>query len=143
MFILALVFAVVMVTIFLICFILIMPMVSVPVIFVTPDKFLAIRSMSPVFSIFCPVYIIMQIRTRVIQNYFTAMIKIEIWVSRRKIIGKCPTTSSQVNKLMSRNKIITLDIRDIIIIHVIISDGSPGRLIVNIDAEGYLCRYPV
>jgi hypothetical protein len=74
MFILALVFSIVVMTIFFICFILIMPMVSVPVIIASPDKFLAIWSMSPELSIFCPIYIIMQIGTGVIQNYFMAMV---------------------------------------------------------------------
>jgi hypothetical protein len=68
-----------------------------------------------------------------------AMIKIEILISWRKVIRKYPTTIPQVNELMSRDKIITTDIRDIIIIHMIISYRSPGRLVVNIDANGYLC----
>jgi hypothetical protein len=138
MFIPALMLSIVMVTKFFICFILIVPMVLVPVIIAFADEYLSIRPMSSEFGVFHSVFVIVQIRPGIIQYYFMAMIKIEIWISRRKVIRKYPATISQVNKLMARDKIITADIRDIIIIHMIVSDGSPGWLVVNIDANGYL-----
>jgi hypothetical protein len=135
----AIVLSIVMVTKFFICFILIVPMVPVSVIFAFTDENLTIGPMSPEFRIFRPVFIVVQIGPGVIKHYLMAMIKIEILISWRKVIGKYPATIPQVNELMPRDKIITADIWDIIIIYMIISNGSPGRLVVNIDANGYLC----
>src|SRR6516225_7558985 len=103
MFVPALVFSIVMMTKFLICFMLIMPMVPVPVIIAFPDEYLTIWPMSLEFCIFRSVFIVMQIGLGVIQYNFMAMIKIKIWISRRKVIGKYPAIVAQVNELMSGN----------------------------------------
>jgi hypothetical protein len=91
--------------------------------------------MSPEFGIFHSVFIVVQVGPGVVQHNLMAMIKIEMLISRRKVIRKYPASIPQVNELMSGDKIITSDIGDIIIIHMIVSDRSPGRLVVNIDAN--------
>jgi hypothetical protein len=138
MFVPALVFTIITVTDLLISFMLIMPVVTVSVLIAFADENLAVRPMSSIGGIFYAVLVIMNIGSGIIQNYFMAVKKIKMRISRGKVIRKYPTVIGQVYKLVSGDKIIAANIRDIIIIDMIISNRSPGWLVMNIDVDGNL-----
>ena len=117
--------------------VLIMPVVPVPVLTAVPDKHLTMRV--PAETIECrPVLIEMQISLRLVDHLFMAMVKIEIAVARRQIMREGPVTPVQVDELMVGNIVISLNIRNIIILHMIISNRTPGRLLPDIDRYTYL-----
>jgi len=116
---------------FFIGLVLIMPMVSVPVFMIIADELLSMR-LAAEMVIIPAMFVKMQISLRFVDHYFVTMIQVIIAIVGRQFIGKCPVTVVQINKLVRRDIIIALNIRNIIIFHVVIAGGPPGRLCTNI-----------
>jgi len=121
----------------LISLMLIMPVVPVPVLTAVPDKHLPMR-ISAEMIISRAMLLKMQIRLRLIKHLFVRMVKIEIAISGRELMREGPVTPAQIDELMVGNIIISLNIRDIIVLHVIISHRPPGRLLSDIDRQADL-----
>jgi len=122
---------------FFIRLVLIMPVVPVPVLTAVPDKHLTMRVPAEMIEL-RPVLIKTQISLRLVDHLFMAMVKIEIAVARRQIMREGPVTPVQVDELVVGNIVISLNIRNIIILHMIISNRTPGRLLPDIDRYTYL-----
>jgi hypothetical protein len=105
-------------------FMLIMPVVPVPVIMTIPDEFL-IRRLATEMIESAAVIVEMQVGLRVIYHLFVAVIKVKITITGRQIAGICPMSPVKVNKLMVGYIIIGLDVRNIIIFYVVVPGRSP------------------
>ena len=112
--------------------VLIMPVVPVPVLMAVLYKHLPMR-ISAEMIISCAMLLKMQIRLRVIDHLFVTMVKIEIAIMRRELMREGPVSPVQIDELMVGNIIIRLNVRDIIVLHVIITDRPPGWLLSDVD----------
>jgi hypothetical protein len=117
---------------FLIRLVLVMPVVPVAVLPAVPDKHLPMRISTKM--IVCRAMLVkMKIWLRLIHHFFVTMVKIEIVIAGRKFMREGPVPPVQVDELMVRNIIVCLNVRDIIVFHVIISNRTPGWLLSDID----------
>jgi hypothetical protein len=66
-----------------------------------------------------------QVRLGFIHDHFIAVIKVKSVIPGRQLGGKGPVPIAQINELVRRNIIVALDIRNIIIFHMIVSGGTP------------------
>jgi hypothetical protein len=119
-------------------FMLVVPMVPVSVIMTVPDKFL-LRRLATEMVVVPAMLIIVQIRLRVIHHHFMTVIKIEIVITRRQFMRKCPMTPVKIDKLMVRYIVIGLDVRNVVIFYVIIPCRPPGRLGPDVYGKMDLC----
>jgi hypothetical protein len=74
----------------------------------------------------------------VVDHHLVAPIEIIIAVLGRQGSGKYPTPPLLVDILMSRNRIVHINIGYIVIIGIIITDRSPYRLTADVDVDTYL-----
>ena len=118
---------------------LVMPVVPVPFIMAIPDELLPAGSFSPEMVIIPAVLVKVQVRLGFIHHYFVGVIEIEIMITGGQLMRKGPMPSVEVNKLMVRYIVIRLNIRNIIIFHMIVTGWSPGRLNAEIDGKADLC----
>jgi hypothetical protein len=122
-------------------FMLVVPVIPVSLVMTIPDELLA-RPLSAETIELPAVFVEMQVGLRFIHHLFVTVIKIKITVTGRQFTGICPMPPVKINKLMIRYVIISLDIRNIIIFHVVIPGWSPGRLRSDVyrNPDLRLCR---
>jgi len=120
---------------------LIMPVVPVPVLTAVPDKHLTMRVSTEMVELL-PMLVITQISLGLVDHFFMAVVKIKIAIAGRQLMGERPVTPVQVDELMVGHIIVSLNIRNIIILHVIVANRSPGRLLPDIDRYAYLRLCP-
>jgi len=70
----------------------------------------------------------MQIWTGLIDNNFVPMVKVVIAVSRRQRGSKNPAIAPEVHELVLGNIIININVREIIIINIVVTSRSPCGL---------------
>jgi hypothetical protein len=131
--------AVILVPPFLIGFLLVMPVVPVPVIVILPDERLSM-GISAILFVSNLVLIVMKIRLRLVHHHFITVEQVESVVAGRQFIGKTPMPLIHVNELVRRDIIIAMNVRDVIIFHVIIAARAPGRLNADVNRNADLGR---
>jgi hypothetical protein len=114
-----------------VCLVLVMPMLLVAVVMAVADEFLA-RRVSAEMIIVPAVLIKMKIRLWLVDDYFPGMIEIEIIIAGRQFVRKGPMTAVEINELMVGYIVIRLNVRNVIIFHVIVPSGTPGWLDTNV-----------
>jgi hypothetical protein len=112
--------------------------IVIPVVVVVADELLVIALPAEVI-VHAPMIREVQIGPGFVDDYLVAVIKIITLVPGRQVVGKDPAPAVLVDELVVRNIIITLDIGDIVIIHVIVAGRAPGGLNTDVDGDLNLC----
>ena len=114
-----------------VCLVLVMPMLLVAILMVVADEFLARRV--PTEMIVVPAVLVkMQIRLWLVDDYFPAMIEIKIIIAGRQFVREGPVAAIEINKLVVGYIVIRLNVRNVIIFHVVVTSGPPGWLNTNV-----------
>jgi|SRR5882724_62129 len=106
-------------------------------VMVIPDDYLLII-ISLVSAVSFPVQLAMPVGFGLIHHHLIAPVNIVRPVSLRECRGKPPVAPIQVNELLSWHGIVDVDIRHIVIIHMIVPYRAPLGLGANIDVYAQL-----
>jgi hypothetical protein len=114
---------------------LVMVMPFIPFFLAFTDESLSMGVTAEVI-VLPPVLVIMEIGLRLIHHDLPAMVQVEMRIGGRKSAGKGPVPPAvEIDEFMRGDIVITLDVGDIIIFHVIIPRRTPGRLIADVDGK--------
>jgi hypothetical protein len=116
----------------------VMPVVMVPIVIAVADEFLVIAFAAEVV-VHPAVVGVVEIRPGFIDDYLVTVVEIKIAIPGRQVAGKDPTAAILVDELMIRHIIIALDVRDVIIVYMVIAGGAPGGLTADVDGDFDLC----
>jgi hypothetical protein len=71
----------------------------------------------------------------VVDDYFVTVIEIEVVVAGGQVVGEDPTAPALVDELMFGNVVVRFDVREIIILDMIVTGGAPGGLAADVDGK--------
>ena len=117
---------------------LVMPVFGIAIFMVCANEFLLIMLATEMIVI-AAMFIIMQVRLRLVNDYLVTVIDVEIAVAGRHVAREYPPAFALIDKLMVGNIIITLHVGNIVIFDMVIPGGAPGRLNANVDGKMDLC----
>ena len=135
---LAIVMAVVTMTPFFVGLVLVMPVLGVTIIMVAANELLLVVFAAEMVIV-AAVFVVMQVRLRLVDHYFMAVIKVEIMIAGGQFMGKDPAAFALIHELVVRNIIVRLNIGNIVIFHMIVTCRAPRRLNTNVDGKLDLC----
>ncbi|GGA97073.1 hypothetical protein GCM10011511_20490 [Puia dinghuensis] len=128
----AVVVAIIVVAPFFVGFVLVVPVILITIVMVVADDLLLIVFAAEMIII-AAMFVIVQVRLRLVADYLVAVIEVVAPILGRQLAGECPVPFPLIDELMIGNIIITLDVGNIIIFHMIVACGAPGRLGADVD----------
>ena len=102
-----------------------------------PDNILMIVVI-PVFFILHPVVMVVVIRMRLVDHDFITAVKVIIVIPGRQHRYPNPAHAIPINVFVINNAVININIREVIILNVVLAQGTPGLLCVDVYIDTHL-----
>jgi hypothetical protein len=125
---------IVMAVIFVIIAAIVAPMIVIPVVVAVADEFLAV-AFAAELGIHSSVIGVMEIGPRFVDHHFVTVIKVEVAVTRGQVVREDPTAAALINELMVGHIVVGLDVRDVVIVDMVVTRRTPGGLTADVDGN--------
>jgi len=133
----AVVIAVVVVAPFFIGFMLVMPVVGIAIVMAVADVLLVVAFTAEMI-IAATMLVEVQVGLRFVHDYLVTVVEIEVAVAGGEVTGENPAAFTLIDELVIGNIVVRLDVRDVVVVDMIGTRGTPGGLDANVNRYMYL-----